>query len=836
LFPVLQRIANSRRVQRALGAFAAAAICAVGSYLFGEAVNNHYPIREWLVWRLAPIWGYTLLFNASSLAFGSYLLKRLLGERELPALERLLQSMMLGLVGFVLCLYTVGFVGLFKPWMAVLIPLGFLTVGAKDGLALGRELVAWRASIPTPKLPERVLGSLAVVGGAAALVFLYLEALDVSAFNFDATWYHYPTAQDYARIGRIVAFPGEHHRAYPHLKSIVDTWGLLVPGLRHLPQHWMLSLHLEYSMVVWRIVGGATLARWLLGGRDVRGLWAAFFLFPSIFIYDQSIGGSADHYLGFFAAPALLAAARAMKAFDLRWCVLLGVALGGHMLVKYQAVFLVAGVGATVLVCLLVQVARRLLLQRRGQLTWQSAGFRPLFLAAGSIIIAMLLVSAPHFGKNVVFYKNPTYPFAQKIFKSSWPKAPPGYYQERSGSGVFSPKGSGLTRQLTALRRIYDYSFKTANRNLTNRRPYMGALFSLLLPCALLVPQRKRLLFTAGVLGVAFMVWGNTALNDRYLLSFYDLCIGMALALMVAVWDLGWLARVGLVPLVALQLVWGGDAMLFYGKKSLQAALDLIGTGYAGNYDELRFEREQPAQRQITLATPKTAVIVARNYKGLLGLDRTVLSDIHAATNYVSYSGLKDARDFYDMLAARGVTHLMYPPGQRKPARWNNIVLWDELFRHYTEHSKRYSRLQLAELPKVPPPHDKPYLVLVSGLREYPDGVYAVEQLDVDSKAPELFSPKPRPRRKLTADNVAGQLADVSALAFGRGRLPRLLNRELIADFQSVERLDGDELYLRERPATVAPSLGTGSPSPEAEPSPAAPTPSPAADDDDMDQ
>jgi hypothetical protein len=265
--------------------------------LLGRAVDPHYPIRAWLVWRLAPIWGYALLWNVGCVAFGAFLLKRLLGERELPAVERLLQSMMLGLTGLVLLWYLAGFVGLFQPWLALLLPLAGLAIGQRDGRELFVELVRWRSRLPAPAPFERVLGSVAAILGSACLVFLYLGALDVSAINFDATWYHFPIAQDYARVGSIIPFPGENHRAFPHLTSMLHTWALLVPGLELLPQHWMLSLHLEFTIVLWRIVGALAVARWLLGGRDVRGLWAGFFLFPSIFIYDQSIGGSPDQFI-----------------------------------------------------------------------------------------------------------------------------------------------------------------------------------------------------------------------------------------------------------------------------------------------------------------------------------------------------------------------------------------------------------------------------------------------------------------------------------------------------------------------------------------------------------
>lgn len=791
---MLPRPAVSFSIQRLLSGAAAAAVCGVGVYWFGKTVDVHYAVREWLIWRLLAVGGYALLFNASCVAFGAFLLRRLLAERQLPALERLLQSMMLGLTAFALCLYGFGFVGLLKPWAAVSIPLVFLAAGQRDARRLVAELVAWRATLPAPRLPERVLGTLAALGGSAALVFMYLEALDVSVINFDASWYHFPVGQDYARLGRVVPLPGEGHKAFPHLTSMIHAWALLVPELEPLPLRWMLSLHLEFTIVVWRVVAAATLARWLLGGRDVRGLWAGFFLFPSIFIYDQAIGGGADHYLGFFAVPVLLALARALPRFDVRWCVLFGVALGGHLLVKYQAIYLL--VAASVIIALRVAFLLLRLLLDRARLT--AAAELPsvpaLLRGVGAIAFTVIVISAPHYVKNTVFYKNPVYPYAQSVFTASWPKSKPGYYQLASSkASVFALKGDGLTRQVNALRKVFDYSFKTSNRSLTSKRPYMGALFSLLLPCALLVPRRRRTFFAIGATVLAFLVWANTVANDRYLLAFYDWCIGIALALMVRVWDLGAVARAGLVPLVALQLFWGGDAMLYYGKKELLAALDLIGQGYSGKGDAARFD-QQKAQRRITADTPEDAVILARNYKGLLGLNRMVLSDIQPTQHYIDYSFLEDPREFYDHLKERGVTHLLYPHGLRRPDAWNNVILFGELFRA-GEDRRTYGRLRLARLSPTPPARSTPYMVLVSGVREYPDGIYQLEQLDVSYRTPSV-SPKPKPKRRLTGSRVELP-ADVRAVVVGSGKLPKNLAEDALDDFQSQETLDGFEYYLR---------------------------------------
>ena len=152
-----------------------------------------------------------------------------------------------------------------------------------------------------------------------------------SAINFDANWYHIPVAQDYVRSSCIVPLPADNHKAYPHLASLIHTWALLVPGLNLVPLKHMLMLHIEFSIVLWRIVGVAAGAAWMLSRKDLRGLWPVFFLFPSVFIYDQNIGGSADHLLGFFAIPMFLALARAWDDASWRWVGLLGFLVGGKI-------------------------------------------------------------------------------------------------------------------------------------------------------------------------------------------------------------------------------------------------------------------------------------------------------------------------------------------------------------------------------------------------------------------------------------------------------------------------------------------------------------------------
>jgi hypothetical protein len=802
----LQQLAhNWPRLALKLGrGLAVAAVCVVGLLVCVQVWGRSYPVRDWLVWRLLPLWGYTLVWTAACVAAGSSVLRWLLRGQKLPAVERLLHSMTIGVAGFGSVSYVLGALCLFQTWMAVLLPVLMLAGGWYGVPELWRALGAWRARrVPGPLL-RRIVTYLAVGWGLVCVAFVYLEALPLSSINFDASWYHMIAAQDYAREGCLIPFPGENHKAYPHLTSMVHTWAFLVPLPGVVELRWMLALHLEFAIVLWRIVGVAAAAHWLLCEEDTPGIWAVFFLFPSIFVYDQCIGGSADHFLGFFAAPMFLATARALKGFDWRLGALAGIAAGGHMLTKYQSVYMVVAIAAVFTVRWIYLVGKRLVLRLRKRLTSEAGlpSWRAMVLGPLAVILFAALVSSPHFIKNTVFHANPVYPFAGSLFPASHPRHPPGYYevQKKPRGGPFAPKHQDdfVKRQLWATQLLFTYSFHTANRGFTDHRPYMGSLFSLLLPCVLFVSRRRRILLGTAVGYVAFMVWANTSVNDRYMLSYYDLFIAVAAALLVRVWQVGWLGRVAVVPLVALQLFWGGDAILYYGSKRLRAALSLVSAGYSGKLDGRRLSSNTRQQR-ITEMTPPDAKIFVRNYRGLLGLDRMVVSDVYEGQAYVSYSGVRDARELWEMLRARGITHLLYPEGRRRPRRLNNVVLFAELAHRSGRNRRRAGDLVLLDLSAEPPPPMAPYLVLSRGNREFPDGLYRVEQLDVDIGNYKRFTPKPKPITRLTSGNVEQLLRRADAVVHAAS-LPGHASDELKRAFVLFEKVERYSVYLRKQP------------------------------------
>jgi len=775
--------------------------CAIGIAVCLEVWNGYYPVKEWLIWRLLPLWGYSLLWVAACIAGGASVLRWLLRDRELPALEHLLFSMTVGVVLFVVVWNLGGFACLFRTWMAVVLPVALLALGWFGVPDLWRKLSAWRAWRPPATVFGRVAITIAVGWGLLCLAFVYLEALPLDSINYDATWYHLPIAQDYAREGCVVPFPGDGHKAYPHLTSLVHTWAFLVPLPAPVQLHWMLALHLEFVMVVWRIVGVAAAAHWMLCEEDRRGLWPFFFLFPSIFIYDQCIGGSADHFLGFFAVPMFLASVRALRQFDWRWGALVGIVAGGHVLTKYQAVYMVAAVAGVFATRWLYLVVQRgvLRLRKRPATADRLPPWRAMLLGPLSVIAFSALVSSPHFVKNVVYHSNPLFPYAGSVFPASHPKEPAAAYQVRKfpRGGPFAPKHQDdfAQRQLWGTQMFFTYSFHTANRDFTKHRPYMGSLFSLLLPCVLFVRRSRRILVGVAFAYGAFMAMANTALNDRYMLAFYDLFIAVAAALMVRVWQVGWLGRLAVIPVVALQLFWGGDAMLHYGASRLNAAINLVSAGYSGKYDSQRLARHG-RQLKITEATPSDAIIMSRNYRGMLGLDRTVLSDVSAVQRYISYTGLRDARDYWELLHERGVTHLLYPRNQRRPVRWNNTVLFAELVYRYGQKTRDFGGLVLVDMPPRPPPRDVPFLVLSWGNREYPNGLYRVEQLDIDVTRYKRTTPKAKPVKRASRRNVAALLGRAGALALGRS-LPGDVASRLEREFVKFEQYGRESVYLR---------------------------------------
>jgi hypothetical protein len=285
-----------------IGATGIAAAIFLASWL-----NRSQPVRSWFFFDLATILAWQVCLSAACTGAGYTVVKRLLPD-DRTSLETVALSFPVGVVIFVLGMYAGGYLHLFGPAFAVALPATMILASARPVLR------AWRARAADPASAIVGMGGLstvAIVVGILAVGIIYLGAMSPDAVNYDASWNHLAIAQDYAREGRIVSFPADWNRNFPHLGSVLNTWAFLVPGLRLPALRWMMALHDELSVFVWTLVGVAAAARWLVG-REVRATWVAFILFPGIFVGDYSLGGSADHFVALFAAPLLLLTGKAL--------------------------------------------------------------------------------------------------------------------------------------------------------------------------------------------------------------------------------------------------------------------------------------------------------------------------------------------------------------------------------------------------------------------------------------------------------------------------------------------------------------------------------------------
>src|SRR5258706_9557298 len=133
------------------------------------------------------------------------------------------------------------------------------------------------------------------------------------------------------------------------------------------------------------------------------------FLFPGIFLYDSSLTGAADHVAAFWAAPILLWLIRALRSPGPRSGVLLAVAMSGGLLTKYQGIYLVAFPA-------LVIVAQAVYVLATG---WgaRRAHRNAVLLGAVTTALAGIVLTAPHWLSNLVWYGDPVYPNLHKYLQ-----------------------------------------------------------------------------------------------------------------------------------------------------------------------------------------------------------------------------------------------------------------------------------------------------------------------------------------------------------------------------------------------------------------------------------
>lgn len=752
---------------------------------FGRFLDGVRPLRDWLFFDLAKLWAWDLLLTVACASAGHCLLVRVFRLGQLPALEKLSLALPLGLVTFVAGIYLAGFLALLGPVFAVVMPLTMLAIGIPD-LYRAFSSANWRAR-PVLLTPLAwVFSSF----GAICVGIVYLGILSPDSINYDAGWNHLVIAQDNARAGRVLAFPGDWVKNVPHLGSIVNTWAFLVPGLDHPVLRWMQAQHTEFTIFLWTLVGVAASVRFLAERSEVRAAWAAFFLFPSIFVYDSNLGVAADHFLALFAVPMLMASMRFLGTLGWREGVLLGVFGGAALLTKLQAVYVLVPIGVAVM-ARAAQLVYRRCKRREG-----APAVSSVCIALASCCGAMLLLTLLHFGKNAAVFGNPFFPLAQGRFPSKLSSVPDAQLQMDYlfADWRWHPPTDLFERVRAAAEMVFTFSF-VPHYTFVGNVPLFGSLFTLSLPLIFFIGRARRLWLGAAVGTGALLVWAMTFWVDRNLQTFLPLLVAVTAATLVRLWELGSLARVGVSALVALQVVWGAD-YYFSGSDRIANAMSLIRSGMEGRAEN-RFSGYRQAYIALGDSLPEEAVVLLHAQHVMLGINRPVLLDVIGFQGLVDYRTFRSPRDIHQRYRQLGVTHVVWSPGLGPSASKQEDVLFALYSTQHLAGPAAFGGFLVAALPKQAPRETPPLQVLSWNVPNYRNGLYPIEALSVCELLPPRMQRYPSPREEADTEAAVQRMlasADAAIISSPQG-LSQAALAALETRFPHVTRVGSSMVY-----------------------------------------
>jgi hypothetical protein len=237
-------------------------------------------------------------------------------------------------------------------------------------------------------------------------------------------------------------------------------------------------------------------------------------------------------------------------------------------------------------------------------------------------------------------------------------------------------------------------------------------------------------------------------------------------AMAIAAWRLGLFARIGVVGLAAVQLVWGLDIPFWpnhqmTGRSGIGYAADYFGRTFALDFTG----RTRPFDdwASIGRALPKSSKVLLHHEHVRLGLGLRSVWDWPRFQFGISYGRLGSSRALHKKLKEYGVTHVAWIPQQR-----------------------HFGARQVAALPKKLPPEERGE-VFIYGCDTYlPSGLYHLKNLHVSPlRTPGQPFPTFRPPSVPFANDIEALLAraDRAVVDMACPSPPKLPGFEHVANF-----------------------------------------------------
>ncbi len=796
---------------------------------FGWWVNQHYPIKHWLAWRYAGYWVACAFWATSCVTLGHRVVTGVL-KTTLPILEHVSTSFAVGGVGFWFLMCIAGHLQLYRGWLFFALPLLMMAIGGRSALRTGRRLFRHvRHARKTSKRTDGLLTYVILAFGLIGIAMVYFLILTPDNVQFDSRWKHIALAEEFSVEGGLRRFPeGWTVATYPHLPSYFYGWAFLLPGGR-LFDHVELAAHIEMTTFLGSLLATPGLVRLLIPGSRPHLAWAARFLFPGIFLYDSSLSVGADHIGAFFVIPIFTQLIRAARRLSWRHAVVLAVCITGAAMAKYTITTMIV---PAVALAIGGRAVLMLVATLRGRIP--QAERRAWILGPLACAATLMVCTAPHWLKNIIWYGDPAYPTLYKsLALRPWTPDSAEMFEYGYKEFQFWRPTRDWNGVKDTLKALVTFSFSPNDYGKFHGKvPVFGSLFTLL--CAVLPFFGKRGARTAGLAlatHASVAIWYWTHHQDRYLQAVLPWMTATTAAVLVLLWRSHAVTRVATSALVALQVAWGGDVWFIpthaMAGSPQKRVLDLFAAGYQKNYEK-RFKIYGPWS-DMAPHLPKGSRVVLHDNHVHVGIHAATVNDWFGWQFGISYVRIGSPANVYETYKQMGVTHVEWL-GQTSHG-WDSLggdLVFYTFVSRNLDDVKTFGSARLGKLQGAPPdPTEWNDLVTFVGCDRggaYAPGLYRVGDMSTPVFGPNrLKFPKPTETSKDLGPLVAKSgLVVLDKQCPAAKELPEVSKEfELVARrkwIKAPRRKKELEIWLRKRatgpvPAeTAAPSSGDAAP------------------------